>query len=275
MYLQDQRTTTSLVTGSYPPRGKGAGLKASRTTASKGTTRVLIDGLPVEVTRKRVRNINLRVRADGSVHVSAPQRVAPERIEAFVRSKRTWIEQVRERVCTQERKYEVRATQGATIMLWGRPLVCNIVVSDTLGRRHCAIVQEPDQLELLVRPAYAGFDEAAEQARTRALERWLKEQLGQRIEELLPSCQHVVGKSCSGIRIKAMTSRWGSCNVQTGMISISLRLVHHEPTCLEYVLFHELCHLHEPSHNARFHALMDSYYPAWREVRARLNGRQA
>jgi len=30
---------------------------------------------------------------------------------------------------------------------------------------------------------------------------------------------------------------------------------------------HELCHLLEPSHNARFHALMDRYYPRWREAR--------
>ena len=37
--------------------------------------------------------------------------------------------------------------------------------------------------------------------------------------------------------------------------------------CAEHVVVHELCHLLEPSHNARFHALMDRYFPRWREAR--------
>ena len=37
--------------------------------------------------------------------------------------------------------------------------------------------------------------------------------------------------------------------------------------CVEHVVVHELCHLLEPSHNARFHALMDKYFPRWREAR--------
>ena len=53
----------------------------------------------------------------------------------------------------------------------------------------------------------------------------------------------------------------------------SSQLVHYDQRCLAYVLTHELCHLHEPSHNARFHALMDRFYPDWRTVRALLNGR--
>ena len=36
---------------------------------------------------------------------------------------------------------------------------------------------------------------------------------------------------------------------------------------LEHVVVHELCHLLEPSHNARFHALMDKFFPRWKEAR--------
>ena len=62
-----------------------------------------------------------------------------------------------------------------------------------------------------------------------------------------------------------MTSRWGSCNVSTARITLSTHLVHHDPRCLTYVIIHELCHLYEPSHNERFHALMDGFCPDWRE----------
>ena len=40
-----------------------------------------------------------------------------------------------------------------------------------------------------------------------------------------------------------------------------------EEWCVEHVVVHELCHFLEPSHNARFHALMDKYFPRWREAR--------
>ena len=51
----------------------------------------------------------------------------------------------------------------------------------------------------------------------------------------------------------------------TPMIEMYLLLL--PAWCVEHVVVHELCHLLEPSHNARFHALMDRYYPRWREAR--------
>jgi predicted metal-dependent hydrolase len=101
----------------------------------------------------------------------------------------------------------------------------------------------------------------------------LKEQLSERIEALLPHCEEVVGRNASAIRIKAMKSRWGSCNTKTGTVSIALRLVHFDPRCLEMVLYHELCHLIEPNHGPRFHALMDVFCPDWRDRNKLLGGR--
>jgi hypothetical protein len=69
------------------------------------------------------------------------------------------------------------------------------------------------------------------------------------------------------ITYKALKSRWGQCNVLSRSISFSLYLLLLPDWCVEHVVVHELCHLLEPSHNARFHALMDQYYPRWREAR--------
>ena len=62
-----------------------------------------------------------------------------------------------------------------------------------------------------------------------------------------------------------MKTRWGSCTVETGKIRLNARLARKPETCVEYVLVHELCHLLEPSHNARFHRLMDGFLPDWQE----------
>ena len=69
------------------------------------------------------------------------------------------------------------------------------------------------------------------------------------------------------VSYKAMISRWGVCNVRDKSICFSVYLLLLPEWCVEHVVVHELCHLLEPSHNARFHALMDRFFPRWREAR--------
>ena len=75
----------------------------------------------------------------------------------------------------------------------------------------------------------------------------------------------ILGVHAAKWQIREMKTRWGSCSVGSGNIRINLRLARKPEECLEYVVVHELCHLLEPSHNARFHALMDCFLPDWRE----------
>ena len=87
------------------------------------------------------------------------------------------------------------------------------------------------------------------------------------IEPLMKHYSEVIGVTPSSIRYKPMISRWGMCNVKERSICYSTYLLLLPDWCVEHVVVHELCHLLEPSHNARFHALMDKYYPRWREAR--------
>jgi len=75
----------------------------------------------------------------------------------------------------------------------------------------------------------------------------------------------------SGIGYAATISRWGCCSVKTRRIEFSVFLLLLPPRCIEHVVVHELAHLIEPTHNARFHAIMDKFFPKWREVRAETN----
>ena len=76
-----------------------------------------------------------------------------------------------------------------------------------------------------------------------------------------------MGVSPASVNYKPMTSRWGVCKVKERIICYSTYLLLLPDWCVEHVVVHELCHLLEPSHNSRFHALMDKYYPKWREAR--------
>jgi predicted metal-dependent hydrolase len=68
-----------------------------------------------------------------------------------------------------------------------------------------------------------------------------------------------------------MKAKWGSCNITARTIRLNTELAKKPPECLEYVVVHELAHLLERTHNARFVALMERFMPNWRQHKAELN----
>lgn len=184
------------------------------------------DGVPVEVERKRVRRLNLRVRPDGTAHLSIPMRTSLERAQRFLDEHESWL---RTRIA---RKTELAGEHDdGLVPLWGR------------------LVRLPDG---------AAADEL------------YREELAGRLPEVVSRMEARVGAHASGWQLRVMTTRWGSCTPRTGRIRINVRLAAYPPTCLDYVVAHELTHLLEPSHNARFHELLARAYPNEREARAML-----
>lgn len=102
---------------------------------------------------------------------------------------------------------------------------------------------------------------------TKAQKMEASEKLRQLVEPMVHRYAKVMNVWPSSVRYKPMKSRWGVCNVKECSICYSNYLLLLPDWCVEHVVVHELCHLLEPSHNARFHELMDRYYPKWREAR--------
>lgn len=95
-----------------------------------------------------------------------------------------------------------------------------------------------------------------------------------RLEKLLPGMferwQKTLGVRAAKIAIKDTRSQWGSCNVKNHNISISVWLGAFPEECIEYVVVHELVHLLEKGHNARFYGYLDRYYPEWKACEGKL-----
>jgi predicted metal-dependent hydrolase len=122
-----------------------------------------------------------------------------------------------------------------------------------------------DILELRVRP---GADAAQ---RERVLQRWYRRQLSESIPPLLAKWQPRLGVQLSFCGIKKMKSKWGSCHRPSRRIWLNLELVKRSAASLEYIVVHELAHLIEPNHGARFKAILDEHLPDWRQRRKTLN----
>ena len=71
-------------------------------------------------------------------------------------------------------------------------------------------------------------------------------------------------------QVKIMAKRWGSCT-REGKIYLNPKLVAAPKACIDYVIFHELCHTKEHNHSSRFYALLSRVYPNWKKWRDYLN----
>ncbi len=98
-----------------------------------------------------------------------------------------------------------------------------------------------------------------------------KQMLKKQVELLVMKWEPVMGVKVSGVTIRQMKTRWGSCNVKTHHININLALLYKPEECLEYVVVHEMTHILEASHNEVFWGYMTKFYPDWKRVRKYLN----
>ena len=102
---------------------------------------------------------------------------------------------------------------------------------------------------------------------TRARKIEAAKQLDTIVRPIAARYSEIMDVSPSAISYRPMISRWGVCKIKERSICLSTYLLLLPPELIEHVVVHELCHLIEPSHNARFHRLMDTYYPEWKRAR--------
>ena len=90
------------------------------------------------------------------------------------------------------------------------------------------------------------------------------------LRDMVHAYEIAMGVAVSRVSVRSMKTRWGSCTPKTGVIRIARELAAYPVECLDMVVAHELVHLLEPSHNQRFHALLDTYCPNNRALSQRL-----
>ena len=221
-----------------------------------------VAGIPVEVTRKqRQKNLYIRVNPpEGNVTVSAPADAPEESIRYFILRKIPEITKVRDKMLSQPRQSKREYVSGEACYLWGKPYMLQVVYE---GNRYR--IEKTPQRIVMHAP-----ENASPESREKALTEWYRGELKRVLPQILVQCEERIGVETNACNIKYMKTRWGSCNVNEKRILINLQLVHKPIECLEYVVTHELVHLLEKNHTNRFRALVEKYYPNWKEAKQML-----
>lgn len=209
-----------------------------------------VDGLeiPVSVVRKRVKNLNLRVRADGTVTLSIPQHLPLARAREFLDRKGGWIaERVRHNI-ERRPSPDLAGELPDRIPLWGK-----LVPRDSVQANSGQAASDRDASGQGA-PGQTTIDQAA-------LDELYRTEVLRALPGIVERMEARIGVHAARWSVRVMKTRWGSCTPKTGAIRINARLAAYPPECLEFVVAHELVHLLEPSHNTRFHALLDEFCP--------------
>ncbi|MDN5870795.1 MAG: M48 family metallopeptidase [Nitrococcus sp.] len=222
-----------------------------------------VNGIPVEVRRKAIKNLHIGVYPpDGRVRVAAPARMDDETIRLAIVSRLAWIRRHQRRFLAQVRESARELVTGESHYYRGQRYRLDVV--DAAGRAGVHLTGM-STMELGVPP---GTDTAGRRC---VLERWYRRELRALVPDLLATWEPIIGKSVAEWRIKRMKTRWGSCNIGARRIWLNLELIRKPHACLEYVLVHEMAHLLERHHTHRFRDLMDRFLPDWRLRRDELN----
>lgn len=219
-------------------------------------------GIDVEIVYKDIKHLHIGVYPpDGRVRVAAPGRLGDSDVHLAVVHRLPWIKRQRQLLADAVRQSEREMVTGESHYVWGRRHRLRVI--ERPGRAHVEV--DGDRL-LLYMPV--GTDITM---RTAVLQQWQRDQLRERLPDLIARWESVVGRTVAEWRIKRMKTRWGSCNPAASRLWFNLELAKKHPDCLEYVVVHEMTHLRERGHGKRFTALMDEFLPDWRSRRDQLN----
>ena len=252
----------------------------------QATRELSLDGrnIAFRLTRVRRRSIGFVVDADG-LTVRAPKWVALRDIDAAVREKQRWI--LARFAEQRERSARVAASRvvwrdGATIDYLGQPLTIVVAANGEVGQAETALVAPPAAGDTARSPPTATCT-AARAPRLRvalpadagevqirdAVQSWLQREASRVFAERAAHFAALLGVRVKRLSLSSAATRWGSANAN-GSVRLHWRLIQHPLATIDYVVAHELAHLREMNHSARFWNVVRSVVPDYEEARARL-----
>ncbi len=213
-----------------------------------------------ELTRKSVKNVNLRVKSDGIVHISANTRVSVGFIENFIRENSDFIFKALDKFSKREESPQLPKSgtvyqSGDTVRYFGR----NYTVSIEIGAREKAVMEDKT---ITVRARSADRTGAVLEKFYADETRRLFEALNRRTVLMFLAKGYKV--EAAVLQIREMRSRWGSCHYTDGKIVMNSRLALYPEICAAYVFVHEYAHFIVPNHSKDFYAVVADIMPDYK-----------
>ena len=225
--------------------------------------------LGYEVHRKKVKNINLRIKPNMEIYISVPMNLHRHYIENFIRSKEEWIKSVLKKVeNVKEKQKDFEYKTGEIHKFLGKGY--NLTVKT--GNFNAVSLKNnirPNEIILTVNEnIFENID-----GKKKIMEKWYFENAKKLFLQFMEKWLEILDENVEKVAIKPMKTRWGSCNYVKRYINLNTELIKRTPFEIEYVILHELTHLKYPNHGRGFYNYIERYMPNYKVAEKMLNAK--
>lgn len=211
------------------------------------------------LTKKKMKNVNIRIKSDGNIYLSCPLKMKTKDAEKVLIDKYSWIVKNQNKI--KEYMLEKESLQeSGKVYFEGKIYKLNIISSN-----NNSIKRTDSNINLYIKQRYSQNEKYIE----KYYENWLKEECYNVCVNLIKKYQDNVPQ----IQIKKLKTRWGSCSPYQNKVVFNLSLIKTPIECIEYVVVHELAHFKEQNHSKRFYNIVEKYIPDWKIRRKLLNNK--
>lgn len=217
-----------------------------------------------DLQRKDVKNINLRIKADRTIFLSANPFVPQEAIDEFIISKSDYILKALDHY-EEIAKYAPKPKQyvdGESFRILGHDRRLRIIE----GKKN-KVESDESYITITVK------DSNDLDQKKKLMDKWLnticKDTVQSLCDAIYPKFQKY-GVAFPSIRYRNMVSRWGSCQPKRCVLTFNYALVEAPISCIEYVVVHEFTHFLQPNHSRKFYQQLAMFMPDWEERKKRL-----
>lgn len=221
--------------------------------------------IPFFLERKNVKNINLHIKPDMTVKVSANEKVPLEFILDFIRKKAAWI--IKNVQLFEDVQPEIQSKK-------------EYVSGESfkyLGKQYRLRVEE-SEIESV--KYYRGFiylfvkDKQDHKRKEYLFQKWLRKRadivFNESLHKIYSSIQKYDVKKPE-LMIRSMKARWGSCLKDSNVILLNFELIKAPKYCIDYVVLHELIHFLYGNHDLKFYNFLSVLMPDWEQRKAILD----
>ena len=225
--------------------------------------------LGYEVHRKKVKNINLRIKPNMEVYISVPMNLHRDYIENFIRSKEEWIKSVLKKVeDVKEKQKGFEYKNGEIYKFLGKEY--NFILRT--GNFNGVSLKNDAKSNVMILTVNENIFENIDEKK-KVMEKWYFENAKKLFLKFVEKWLEILDEHVEKVAIKPMKTRWGSCNYVKKYINLNTELIKRTPFEIEYVILHELTHLKYPNHGKGFYNYIERYMPNYKVAEKMLNAK--
>lgn len=222
--------------------------------------RAIIDKkeVPIQVTRKNMKSVRLKVFPTGEIHLSVPLDTPDAWIADFIEQKQKWIaDKINLFSQTKSIEKEIHIRSGSSTRILGKQLIIQV---ETASQKS---IQKSDK-KLIIYTLDTDDTLSVDKQFNNWWQKDAKKHFVEIVDKLYPIIQkHGIDKP--EIIVKKMSTLWGSCSRKHGRINLNFYLYRAPFPCIEYVVLHEIAHFIYPKHNKEFYDFLTIHMPDWQE----------